>query len=219
MLISSVKTYKSVILEPNKAAQQYLKYLIQQIDNWETPIIYSNINQAQQQLNKHPAQVLFFNPEATKPQEKNQQNNPKSPFHWIKTLSQPPVVIITAPTIAYAQEAFTYAACDYLCHPITLEHLMRATLRAQRLCKVPQVATFFFVNVSKAMVKVVFDNVLYIESMRDYIHIHTSDGAITTKIEIGKINPYLPTSFLRVHRSFIINTKQSKRLFRQRCDY
>ena len=208
MLIFPPKTYNCTIIEPNKAAQQHLKHLLQQIEGWDTPMIFSNVDQAQKHLKVHPTQALFFNPAAPNNQPKSPTSSTTSPLHWIKELPQAPSLIIISPSSTYALDAFAYKACDYLCHPITLEQLMRATLRAQHRSNTQLRSPFVFVNVSKAMIRVVFDDILYIESMRDYIHIHTAEGAITTKMEIGKISPYLPQPFLRVHRSFIINTNK-----------
>ena len=62
-----------------------------------------------------------------------------------------------------------------------------------------------FVNVNKRYVKVVYDQILYVESVKDYIHIHTIDQTIITKEKISEFELKLPHHFLRIHRSFIVN--------------
>jgi DNA-binding LytR/AlgR family response regulator len=65
--------------------------------------------------------------------------------------------------------------------------------------------SFAFFNVNKTMVRVKFDEVTHIESMREYVYINTETDKVITKIGIGEMEKMLNNNFLRVHRSYIIN--------------
>jgi DNA-binding LytR/AlgR family response regulator len=76
----------------------------------------------------------------------------------------------------------------------------------QRSVSFPSDREHLFFNVSKKLVKVYLDEILYIESLREYIRITTSEKNILTKMQLGEIEEMLPkNSFIRVHRSFIVS--------------
>ncbi|MCK8520090.1 LytTR family DNA-binding domain-containing protein [Aquimarina sp. D1M17] len=134
---------------------------------------------------------------------------------FLKTLQNPPKVIITTAYREYAIEGYDLDIVDYLLKPISFDRFVKAIDRFyERIPAVPnpssviqkeQNDTFFYVNVNKKHIKVVFDEILYIESLKDYVRIHTENQRIVVKSNIGKIEKQLPESlFLRTHRSYIV---------------
>lgn len=132
---------------------------------------------------------------------------------FLKTLKSPPKVIITTAYREYALEGYDLDIIDYLLKPISFQRFVKAIDRYYDRIQISiknEVEEkwdklFFYVNVNKKQIKIVFDEVLYIESLKDYVRIHTSNQRLVVKSNIGKIQEELPSSlFLRTHRSYII---------------
>ncbi|WP_074406128.1 LytR/AlgR family response regulator transcription factor [Aquimarina megaterium] len=130
---------------------------------------------------------------------------------FLKTLQHPPKVIITTAYREYAIEGYDLDIIDYLLKPISFDRFVKAIDRYYERVQSPPLAivekndTFFYVNVNKKHIKIVFDEVLYIESLKDYVKIHTTHQKLVVKSNIGKIETQLPsTLFLRIHRSYIV---------------
>jgi len=129
---------------------------------------------------------------------------------FLKALQNPPKVIITTAYREYAIEGYDLDIVDYLLKPISFNRFVKAVDRYYERTNVAffkdnSTTTFFYVNVNKKQVKVIFKEILYIESLKDYVRIHTSDKKIVVKSNIGKIEGLLPSNqFLRTHRSYII---------------
>jgi DNA-binding LytR/AlgR family response regulator len=135
-------------------------------------------------------------------------------IEFLKILKPQPQVIITTAYSNYAVEAFELDVRDYLMKPISFDRFLKAVHRIApkpdiaQIHHLQQVVTersFAFFNQNKTMVKVMFDEVYYIESMKEYIYIHNVNGKVVTKIGIGEIEKMLGLGFLRIHRSFIVN--------------
>jgi two-component system LytT family response regulator len=141
---------------------------------------------------------------------------------FLKTLHNPPAVIITTAYHQYAVEGFSLNVTDYLLKPIEFERFLTAvnkvrTVRATHAAPAthshphPQPVPaaeqrdFIFVTVQKKKVKIMFADIVYIESQREYIRIITSDHQFLSKMSTQEIESLLPPhQFKRVHRSFIV---------------
>lgn len=133
---------------------------------------------------------------------------------FLKTLKNPPKTIFTTAYRDYAIESYDLEAVDYLLKPITFERFFKAIDRLLRENKIlentkiqtPQV-DFIILKSGNKHHKIVKGDILYIESLKDYIKIHTIDDKyIVSKYKISDIEQDLMEShFLRVHRSYIIN--------------
>ena len=136
-------------------------------------------------------------------------------IEFIKSLSNPPSVILTTAYREYAMESYEIEVVDYLLKPISFNRFFKAVNKYLNLNKETTPASpgmpassrsSIFVYSDKKNVKVYLDDILYVESIKDYIRIHTLDRTVISKDTISKYERLLPDSFLRVHRSFIINT-------------
>lgn len=138
---------------------------------------------------------------------------------FVKSLPHIPSVIFTTAYREYAVESYELEVVDYLLKPISFTRFFKAInkfLSAREvtpsLNKVEETAidslNYIFVNSNKKHIKILFADILYVESIKDYIRIHTKEQRIVTKDKISEFEQKLPTSFLRVHRSFIVNTQQ-----------
>jgi two-component system, LytTR family, response regulator len=136
---------------------------------------------------------------------------------FLKTLQKPPKVIVTTAYREYALEGYDLDIVDYLLKPISFNRFVKAVDRYYERAQVSNLpivkpkdsTTFFYVNVNKKNIKIVFEDILYIESLKDYVRIHTKNQKIVVKSNIGKIEEQLPVLlFVRTHRSYIIAIKK-----------
>lgn len=123
-------------------------------------------------------------------------------------------IVFTTAFPQYALEAFEKEAFDFLLKPITYERFTKCILHAKRKKKLlaktdyPIREDFFNIKseVKGKMVKIKFDEVIYIEGAINYIQIHTTEGKHMTYLTMKDIEGYLPKPlFARIHRSFLIN--------------
>jgi len=132
---------------------------------------------------------------------------------FLKTLSHPPAVIITTAYHQYAVEGFTMNVTDYLLKPIEFERFLVAVTKVKTAQKeshvkepVKETKDYLFLTMQKKKVKLLFSEILYIESQREYIKIVTTKGEYVSKMSTHEIEDLLPANqFKRIHRSFIIS--------------
>jgi len=142
-------------------------------------------------------------------------------LEFAKSLQNPPSIIFTTAYREYAVESYELNVVDYLLKPITFTRFFKAInkfLNSRQTEPTPivqvsaptssTVPKFIYVNANKKHVKVLFQDILYVESIKDYVRIHTKDQRITTKDKISEFDQKLPDYFLRIHRSFIVNQRK-----------
>jgi len=139
--------------------------------------------------------------------------------NFIRTLKNPPKVIFTTAFRKYAIEGFELDAVDYLLKPISFDRFLKSvnkilqlTLQSNTTITTaiedhPEPAQpFLYLRVDRKMVKVLFNDILYIEGLRDYIRIFTTSKTIVTKHLLATLEEMLPSdAFLRIHRSYIVS--------------
>src|SRR4051812_23732758 len=133
---------------------------------------------------------------------------------FIKTLDHSPQIIVTSAYEDYALEGYELNVLDYLLKPIEFSRFISAVnkasqqIEAYRLLDSSPVATeraYLFFNVGRKKVKMFLDEILYIESLKEYIKIVSQNKSILTKFQLGETEELLKNkNFLRIHRSFII---------------
>lgn len=133
---------------------------------------------------------------------------------FLKTLAHPPQVILTTAYHQYALEGYELAVTDYLLKPIEFSRFLKAVQKLQHPTEpetapttpqaLPERPARFF-NVGKKRVKVCFDDILYVESLKEYVRIFLPDRSIVTKMQIGELETLLgDAGFVRIHRSFLV---------------
>lgn len=133
----------------------------------------------------------------------------------LKALPNPPKVIFTTAFRDYAVEGFELGAIDYLLKPYSFDRFLRAVHKALNLEQrnqpaqndsVTQADRFLYVRADRKMVKVMVDDILYVESLKDYVRILLKEQQVITKQTITALEEMLPENdFVRIHRSFIVS--------------
>jgi DNA-binding LytR/AlgR family response regulator len=140
----------------------------------------------------------------------------------LKIISNPPKVILTTAHAEYALEGYDLDIVDYLLKPIQFERFLKAVGRAFQFAR-PAAAMhtapveesrkepYIYLRADRKMVKVLLQDILYVESMKDYIKVFTTRGTIITKQSITAMEAMLPEgAFIRTHRSFIASVEKIK---------
>lgn len=192
-----------LILEDEPLAVDILKEYIADIPGLELKAVCGNAPEALNVLRSQKIDVLFVD-----------INLPKvSGLDFIKTLKGDYKIILTTAYHEFALEGFNLNVVDYLLKPIEFSRFLQAIHKVyERAGNVSVKENNFperkyqFFNVDKKQVKVFFDEISYIESLKDYVKIHLADKHIVTKFQIGEMDKILDKEvFLRIHKSFIIN--------------
>ncbi|MCC6460043.1 MAG: response regulator transcription factor [Saprospiraceae bacterium] len=161
-------------------------------------------------VHNHPVDVIFLD-----------INLPKlTGLEFIKTLRRQPRVIVTSAYHEFAVEGFDLQVTDYLLKPIEFNRFTKAVnklLQPQRpapgqpapASSTPKPAAvtrpFYFFTVSKRSVKIYLDEILFIESLKDSVSIHTTSKSYHTHYQLGELEELMRSdNFLRIHRSFLV---------------
>ncbi len=198
---------RCLAVDDEPLALRVIESHIGKLDDVELVAKCSNAMEAFGILKNKPIDLLFLDiqmPELTG-------------IEFLKSLSHPPLVIFTTAYRNYAIEAFDLDVLDYLLKPISFDRFLRAInkfyARRQAAPASPKTLNVdkadekdhLFIRKNKTMVKIQFDDILYIESLKDYVKIHTSAETHFVKHQIGSLEDELPESrFIRIHKSFII---------------
>lgn len=199
--------------------EEMARAIIAQFINKHTDLVisseFSNAIQAIKYLNQNQVDLIFLDihmPDFTG-------------FDFIQTIKNPPKVILVTSDKNFAIEAFEYECIvDYLVKPITKERFEKAIQKAESsqigypssnvLAKETKTiaednANEFYINIDRRLIKIEFNLVTIVEAKGDYIHIKTEGKNYIVHSTLKKIEDKLPQDlFLKVHRSFIINTKK-----------
>jgi len=133
-------------------------------------------------------------------------------LEFLKTLAEPPKVILTTAYHEYALESYELSVVDYLLKPIEFTRFLQAVNKVSGYSSLsPKNTETLTIHTDKKKVIIAVPDIIYIESQKEYIKIQTVTESYTTKYALTKIEEELdPNLFIRVHRSFIISIKTIK---------
>jgi DNA-binding LytR/AlgR family response regulator len=198
-----------IIIEDEKPAQEVLRSFIGKAEWIALRAVFDDAVTALDYLKKNEIDLIFL----------DIQIPTLTGIEFLKILKDPPQIIITSAYSQYAVEAFELDVRDYLMKPFSFERFLKAVSRVTRpdLSQVHQLRSstspgveksFAFFNVNKMMTKVMFSDILYVESMREYVYLHTAKNKVVTKMSTAEIEKMLGNGFVRIHRSFIVNVEK-----------
>ena len=193
---------KTIIVDDEPLALDVLETYIAQLPELELVARCENALEAREVLKEHNVDLMFLD-----------INMPQlTGIDFVKTLSVKPNFIFTTAHPYYAVEGFELNAIDYLMKPIPLERFMKAVNKVIDM-QVVETSTpekkkenFIFVKADKKLIKVNFDDILYIEGLKDYVIIRQKEGRVITLHTMKSLESKLPDHiFKRIHRSYIVN--------------
>jgi len=137
-------------------------------------------------------------------------------IEFLKTLSHPPMAIITTAYSEYALEGYSLDVIDYLVKPIPFDRFLRAVQKAHDFHQLRRTETqplsvpdYFFVKSNGKFERVAFNDILYVESMQNYVLIHLPGQKLIVYMTLAGLEAQLPPRrFMKVHKSFIVALEQ-----------
>ena len=197
-----------IIIDDEPVARKLLQEYIEDIPFLELAGQADNPLKAQAILNNENINLIFLD-----------INMPRlTGIEFLKTTSSLPMVIMTTAYAEYALDGFTLDVLDYLVKPFSFERFLKACNKAKdyhqltmKAGKNPSDENYFFVKFNGRIEKILYDELLFIEASLNYVTLHTINGKMIVYLTIKGIIESLPTaSFLKVHKSFIVNLQKIK---------
>ncbi|MFA8432960.1 MAG: LytR/AlgR family response regulator transcription factor [Marinifilaceae bacterium] len=202
---------KCLVVDDEPLAQRVVEKYVGEIPFLEMVGKCSDAFEAMESLQELDVDLIFLD-----------INMPRlSGINFLKTLKNPPLVIITTAYTEYALEGYELNVLDYLKKPFSFERFLLAAQKAQEKLmmgskSVPNVDTaegleYIFVKSNKKTFNVNLDSIVYIEALGDYVKIYTTEGHIVTYQSLKGIEKLLPSKrFYRIHKSYIVSLSRIK---------
>ncbi len=193
---------KCIIIEDEPLAVKILSDYILQTPFLKLQASFKNAILASQWLRENATELIFLDIHLPK----------LKGMSFLKTLTHPPAVIITTAYHQYAVEGFELNVTDYLLKPFEFERFLNAVTKVKSSQLLNQhhgegggVKNFIFLNSERKKIKILFSEIIYIESQREYIKIVTTRKEYISKMSTHEIEDLLPPNlFKRIHRSYIV---------------
>jgi DNA-binding LytR/AlgR family response regulator len=199
-----MQTYNCMIIEDEPLAAEVLQDYIRQVPFLNLACCCSDAFYAMESLQKFDIDLMFLDIHLPK----------MKGLDLIKVLKKPPKIIIISAYQEYALQGYEFNVIDYLLKPIEFSRFLKAVNKMEQTKEVVLPArpvalsterAYLFFNVGKKKVKVFFDEILYIESIKEYIRVITQSKSVLTKFKLSQVDGLLSeNNFLRIHRSFIV---------------
>jgi len=192
---------KAVAIDDEPLALQVIEVLCGTVDYISLEKTFTKPNEALKYLRKFPVDLLFL----------DIQMPSITGINLYQSVPQDTMVIFTTAFSEYAVQSYELSAIDYLLKPISKDRFIKAAEKAKEYFEYKtgggsKDETSFYLRVNYELVKVDFDDILYVEGLSDYLKIHLKeDKTLVPRMTMKEILEKLPTSdFIRVHRSFIV---------------
>ena len=200
---------KCLIVDDEPLARRVLEKHISALPSLELVKACSSAMEAAAYLHEHPVDVMFLDikmPELTG-------------LDFLKTLSDPPHVILTTAYSEYALEGYEYSVVDYLLKPISFERFLKAVNRVserieKKLAPEKRVDSkkddeFIFLRADKIEHKVMFSDIRYIEGCGNFVKVYVKSKMILVAETMATISERLPEDvFVRVHKSYVVSVRK-----------
>lgn len=198
---------KCLIIDDEPIARKLIQEYMEEIDFLELAGVAENPLKATTLINNMDVDLIFLD-----------INMPKmNGMEFLRSVPNLPMVIMTTAYGQYALDGFELAVVDYLVKPFSLERFLKACLKAFELKSLKEGksvvqktdAGHFYVKCDGKIEKVVYDELVYVEAMANYVILHTLNDKLVVYLTIKGILGKLPEEqFLQVHKSYIVNTQK-----------
>jgi DNA-binding LytR/AlgR family response regulator len=195
---------RCLIVDDEEPARELIKMHLSGLPDFEVVASLNNALDAFSFLQKNAVDLVFLDIHMPR----------MSGLELVRSLKASPKIILTTAYREYAADAFEIDVFDYLVKPVTQERFMKAIAKYLHFCsgevaskevtKKDDKASLFF-KVGREQVKILLEDIFYIEGLSDYIKVHTKDRSYIASEKLGYMEEKLPSgSFVRIHKSFII---------------
>jgi len=198
-----MKLINCIIVDDEPQARKMMEAFVSQLPNWKILRSCANALEAFEALQTQPVDVAFLDIKMPV----------VSGIDFLKSLKNPPLVVFTTAYNKYAMEGYELNVVDYLLKPIAMHRLLQAAEKvAERLSlkqeSIPDEkhneATYIFAKHENKLIKINFDQILYIEAMQNFVNIHTVEKTYLVTQTMKAMEEVLPaTLFTRIHKSYI----------------
>jgi DNA-binding LytR/AlgR family response regulator len=197
-----------LIIDDEPLARKGLKEYIADVDFLNLAGEFDSALKATELLNKEAIQLLFLDIQMPK----------ITGLDFFRSLQHAPPVIFTTAYPQYALDGFDLNALDYLVKPISFERFLKAVLKAKEYYEIRKynddTATgkkedYFFIKANNKLVKIFFEEILFVEALQNYVTIYTADKKYITYLTFKSVEEYLPADrFIKTHKSYIISASK-----------
>jgi len=194
---------RCIIADDEPIARRGLADEISQIEFLDLAGVAENALQANELLMKHKADLIFLDIQMPK----------LTGLEFLRTIKNPPMIIIITAHHEHAVEGFNLDVIDYLVKPVPFDRLLKACNKAKdyfgltRRLLAPKKARddFFFVKCDSKYEKIFFSELLFVEAADNYVTVHTTERIFVSYLTLKNVEEYLEgDNFIKVHKSFIV---------------
>lgn len=194
-----------VIIDDEPIARKGLREYMDDVDFLQLAGEFDNPLKAIDTLTRQPIDLLFLDIQMPK----------MTGMEFLKTLKHPPMVIFTTAYPQYAVEGFEQNAIDYLLKPFSFERFWKAVMKARAIREPalnvtntppPAEPDYFFIKSDNKLVRIHYDDILFVEALQNYVAVYTTDKKYITYLTFKSIEEHLPVNkFIRTHKSYIVS--------------
>lgn len=196
-----MKRILTIVVEDEPLAREGLVSYIQEVDFLEVTKVCDNALDANKVLANERIDLMFLDIQMPK----------ITGIDFLKSLKNPPMVILTTAYPNFALQGYELDVVDYLVKPFPFDRFLKASNKARDLYNLknntPGSETkdeYFFIKVDYRYEKIYFNDVLFVEGMENYVVIHTAAQKFVTMLRMKTMEETLPASdFIRIHKSFM----------------
>lgn len=199
-----MKRIKCIVVDDEPLAVSLLGSYVEKIPFFELVFSTENPIEALEYIRKNEADLIFL----------DIQMSELTGINFMKIVGDKLKYILTTAYSEYALEGYEHNVIDYLLKPITFDRFQKSALKAQERFPTNETSanSYFFVKSSGQQHKINFDEILYIESIKDYVNIKTDNQEYIVLDTLKSLENQLPENFARVHKSFILNLDKIEKI-------
>lgn len=196
-----------IIVDDEPLAREAIELLVKDVDYLNLTDTFNNAASAARFMDEHMVDLIFL----------DIQMPGITGIEFAKTISKRTLIIFTTAYSEYALDSYEVDAIDYLIKPIDSERFKKATDKALSYNSLlqqeekeniePAANDYFFVKSDRKYYKVNFEDILFVEGLKDYVILQLEEQRIITRMNLKAMYELLPKSlFMRVNKSYVVNT-------------
>ncbi len=192
-----------IVIDDEQLARKGLSNLIKEVSFLNLAGVFSNPLEALSVIKEENIDLMFLDIHMPK----------MSGLELLKSLSNPPLTIITTAYSNHALEGYELNVTDYLLKPIPFDRFIKAVNKIKdyvelksKIAEGKKSEDYFFLKCENRLEKIMYDEVLFVEALQNYVIIHTAVKKYISYLTLKSVEEYLPPDrFLKVHKSYIIS--------------